>query len=119
MRERAPLPVEQSGWRAPCGETQGIRQLSFAEQASGNSVTRVLGRACMTFIIFGLVLSLLAVLVIGFVMVYQWITGIYGRAQRKAEAAKKEEMRRWAEQQPRLKGEDEETWHQNQEMKMD
>ena len=70
-------------------------------------------------IIFGLVSSVLAVLAFGFLIVYRWITGVYGRSKRKAKAAKKEELRRWAEQQPLLKGEDEETWHQNQEMKMD
>jgi hypothetical protein len=74
----------------------------------------------MTFIlVFGLVSSLLAVLLIGFVIVYRWLSGIYGRKKEKAEAIRKQELRRWAEQQPLLKGEDEETWRHNQEMKMD
>ena len=70
-------------------------------------------------IIFGLVFSVLAVLALGVAIVYQWSSAVHRRAQRKVAAAKKEELRRWAEQQPLLKGEDEETWHKNQEMKMD
>jgi hypothetical protein len=73
----------------------------------------------MTFIIFGLVSSVLAVLAIGFAIVYLWLKGIQDRSKRKADALKKEELRLWALQQPLLKGEDEETWHHNQNMKMD
>ncbi len=70
-------------------------------------------------IIFGLVSSVLAVLALGFLIAYQWLSGIHRRKNEKAEAQRKEELRRWAQQQPLLKGEDEETWHHNQEMKMD
>lgn len=73
----------------------------------------------MTFIlIFGLVWSLLAVFGIGFVLLFRLSRRIHNQSKEKAEARKKEELRRWAEHERANRPEDEETWHRNQEMKM-
>lgn len=72
----------------------------------------------ITILIFGLVSSLLAALILGAVMLYLWSRKMKNQATEKKNARRREELRVWARHEITSRPEDEDTWRRNQEADM-